>query len=231
MVVVADGRSSGRRDQAARSIKTGKNVAAAKIDRPGRQHPLKRKKLVKPKGPSLTDLMVARFAESILDLSQTAISRALSAKDQVGFLSEILASTPANDPADERLKQQQIHAARFKRELAQEAGGLLEVDDVMKLMGYGTKQAAYKAARDRRLLAVMDGVRLRFPACQFVDGAPAPGLREVLDAASRTSGWRILQYLLVPEHGLSGRKPIDLLKTGNPADREMAVRFAGRLED
>lgn len=179
----------------------------------------------------LAELLVARFQRSVSDLSSTSIERALSAPDQIGFLAELLKATPANDPADERLKEQQVNAARFKRELAQEAGGLLDLADVMVLLGHGTRQAVYKAVREHRLLAVEDGDRLRFPACQFLDGKPIGGLRDLLEVTPEIPGWRVLQYLLVAEEGLADRSPLALLRTGKPEDRDTAVRFARRLTD
>jgi hypothetical protein len=182
-------------------------------------------------GRSKADIAAVRFYKTIAELPNSAIDKALSADDPYGFMAAILESTPVKDPADERLKEQQANAARFKRDLAHKAGGLLEVEDVMTLLDYGTRQAAYKAVRDHRLLAVMDGGRYRFPNCQFVDGAPVAGLKDVLKAAPETNGWRMLQYLLVPEQGLAGRRPLDFLKSKKDDERAIAVRFAGRLDE
>ena len=185
-----------------------------------------------PKARDKIELATARFQESVADvIPTTAIDRALSAKDFYGFIAAIFASTPVSNPADDRLKEQQFNAARFKRDMAERAGGLLEVAAVRESLGHRTRQAVYKAAREHRLLAVDDGGQLRFPACQFVDGAPVRGLKEVLTAAPATSGWRMLQYLLVPEEGLAGRRPLDLLRSGSPEELEIAIRFARRLED
>ncbi|QAY80286.1 hypothetical protein [Sphingosinicella sp. BN140058] len=184
--------------------------------------------------PSSEKLKLAadRFLNSVAgDIPAAALDSALAAKDTIGFLVAMLRAAPVSNSTDERLREQQLHAARFKREMADAAGGLFDAAEVADLLGYKSKNAVYKAAAERRIFAVDDGGRHKFPTCQFKDSAPLPGLREVLAAAPNTVGWRILQYLLVPEEGLDGRRPIDLLRSGTSSDRNIAVRFAARLED
>lgn len=181
-------------------------------------------------GKTKFELATARFQESLAGISSSAMDRALAARDPIGFMLAIADVIPVRDESDQRMKEQQLNAVRFKRELADEAGGLLEVDDVMQVLGHRTKQAIYKSVREHRLLSVEDAGNMRFPACQFVDGEPLGGLKDLLAAVPHTSGWRILQYLLVPEQGLAGRRPLDLLKSGLPENRAVVLRFAERLE-
>ena len=69
----------------------------------------------------------------------------------------------------------------------------------------------------------------RYPAFQFY-GDLASTLPRVLEAAPKTSGWAILQYLFARHEGLAGDRPIDLLK-GDEAEIERVERLARTLED
>lgn len=130
---------------------------------------------------------------------------------------------------DAELRTQRLNAARFKRDLGQLAGGLLDAEEVRIMLGYVSKQAVYKAVAKRRLLAVKDGGRLRFPRCQFHNAHILPGMTAILRAVPETSGWRILQYLYAQVDGLAGARPIELINGPSP-DLERAVRFARHLE-
>lgn len=177
-------------------------------------------------------LFQSRFQDSLPQILQLIrpedLDAALAQPDLSGFLTKVASGVPAFS-LDERLKEQQLNAIRFKHDLAEKAGGLLDVEDVMLLLGYKTRQAVYKAAGERRLLVVEDAGTNRYPACQFDDNAIRPGIPEILKAAPTTTGWRILQYLLRSEDGLAGRTPLSLIADG-PEGIATAVRFAKRLE-
>lgn len=132
-------------------------------------------------------------------------------------------------PDDAELAEQRRNAAKFKREIAQAAGGLLDAAAARAVIGVSTEEAVYKAAAERRILAVENEGELRFPLCQFGDGQVLPGIRAILGVAPNTNGWRVLQYLYDSEEGLAGDRPIDLIR-GSRSDMERAVRFARRLE-
>lgn len=128
-----------------------------------------------------------------------------------------------------RLDEQQRNALEFKLRLTEEAGGMMSADEVQALLKLPTKEALLNAESAREVFAVEENGELHFPILQFDEGKVRPGLIEVLKAAPRTSGWRLLQYLLHSEDGLAGDKPIDLIR-GSPEDIDRAVRFARRLE-
>lgn len=130
---------------------------------------------------------------------------------------------------DAELAEQRLGAARFKREMSQATGGLLEAVAVQAMMGVSTEEAVYKAAAERRILAVEDDGELRFPRFQFDDGRVLPGIQAILEETPTTSGWRLLQFLYAQEDGLAGDRPIDLIQ-GSRSDLERAIRFARRLE-
>lgn len=130
---------------------------------------------------------------------------------------------------DAELAEMRLKTARFKREIAQAAGGLVDAAAVQAKMGVSTEEAVYSAAAERRLLAVDDDGELRFPLCQFAQGQVLPGIQAILEVTPTTSGWRLLQYLFAQVDGLAGDRPIDLIQ-GSRSDLERAIRFARRLE-
>jgi hypothetical protein len=128
-----------------------------------------------------------------------------------------------------RLCEQQRNAVIFKRRLTDESGGMISADAVQVLLNLPTIEAVRNAICAREVFGVEDDGEMRFPVFQFDGGTVRPGLIAILKAAPKTSGWRLLQYLLHSEDGLAGDKPIDLMR-GSKEDIERAVRFARRLE-
>ena len=160
------------------------------------------------------------FAKRLLD-RKGAIDRNLD----LGF-------DDREDDKAARERRWKAEGERFKREMSELAGGLLSIAEVMELHSYETREDVQDAVRERRLLAVDDAGEAKFPACQFNDSGVLPGIRLILEAAPLTASepWRILQYLLVPEFGMAGRRALDLISTGEPHDLEIALAFANRMD-
>lgn len=130
---------------------------------------------------------------------------------------------------DPELAEQKQNASRFKHEMAQVSGGLLDAETVGVILGFSAQEVVNQAVTERRILAVDDNGLLRFPAFQFVNGQVLSGVGAILKAVPSTNGWRVLQYLYDREEGLHGDRPIDLIQ-GSASDLERAVRFVRRLE-
>jgi hypothetical protein len=137
---------------------------------------------------------------------------------------------PVSETDDPAVKEQVVAGTLFKRRLLGATGGALTANQVREVLGHKSAQAVYKAVKERRLLMVEDGGRQIFPAFQFQDGAVLPAIPAILQAAPRTDGWRILQFIVSGDQGLGSRRPLDLLK-GDADDVERVVRFAKTLED
>jgi hypothetical protein len=135
----------------------------------------------------------------------------------------------SDDQNEAALLQDRCNAARFKRELTEDCGGMLSVDEVRARLRLPTVAAVRDAVLKRELFAVEDEGELRFPLVQFDGTTVRPGIIAILNAAPSTNGWRILQYLLYAEDGLAGDRAIDLIE-GSAEQIDRAVRFASRLE-
>jgi hypothetical protein len=109
------------------------------------------------------------------------------------------------------------------------SGGAFDLDSVRTLLNGVTRQGVEKRVREGGLLAVPGpGNRRYYPAAQFGDdGAPLPGLRDVLAALPSRNGFAALNFLVRPDARLGGRRPIDLMKAGETAPVVEAARTMG----
>ncbi len=106
-----------------------------------------------------------------------------------------------------------LRGAQAKRQLLEAEGGTLSATEVARLLRR-SRQAVDKQRRTGRLLALRAGPSWRYPAWQFVDGQPLPGLPEVLAALREVSPWTAAAFLLSRNARLGGRRPVDLLRRG-----------------
>lgn len=97
-----------------------------------------------------------------------------------------------------------------------EAGGAYDLDQVRILMNGISRQMIDRKVREGNLLAVPGPSNRRaYPTVQFTpDGTVVAGLKAVQDALPTDNPWAILNFLVHPDPRLNGRKPIDVLKTG-----------------
>jgi hypothetical protein len=99
--------------------------------------------------------------------------------------------------------------------ITQRAGGLLSSAEV-----------AEQGLRPILSVPAQDGAEL-YPACQFRDGEPVPGLAEVLAAMGERSTWVQLDILVAP--GFKGAPSImDLINDGRVDEAVAEVRRIGK---
>ncbi len=108
------------------------------------------------------------------------------------------------------------------------AGGAFDIEQVRRLLHGVSRQAVDKRVNEGSLLAVPGpSNRRRFPAAQFMDdGAVVDGLKAVRETLGYTSPWALLNFLVNPQDGLGGDRPIDRLRTG---DVRSVVASAARV--
>jgi hypothetical protein len=117
------------------------------------------------------------------------------------------------------LQGSQIAAADLK-----EAGGAFDLEQVQTVLNGVSRQAIEKRVKEGSLLAVPGpSNRRRYPSVQFTCDGLVPGLKEVQHALPTRNPWAVLNFFVRPDDRLGGRKPIDVLRSG---DVELVVSAA-----
>lgn len=125
-----------------------------------------------------------------------------------------------------------LRGVQAVRDLLAESGGTYQLDDVRMLLGNVTRQAVEKRVREGHLLAVTGphGRRV-YPTIQFQpDGATVAGIKEIQEALPSRNAWGVLSFLVGRQDALDGRRPIDLLKSGDRGSAELALEAARRMD-
>lgn len=136
-----------------------------------------------------------------------------------------LADTAASSSRSDAVATAKLRAIQVREKLIEAAGGLLDTKAVAEQLGV-TPQAIHKQRKEAKLLAVLLGNRLQFPAFQFDEsGAPVGGLPAVVRSlAQRSIGpWSQLRFLAGHNARLGNRSPIEALHAG---ERDRVVRAA-----
>ncbi len=100
-----------------------------------------------------------------------------------------------------------------KAELINMAGGLLTLQAVASLLN-SPEHLAEERHKAGEIIAVRAGEDHGYPACQFGPDGMLPGLSEALAVMPMRADWMRLEWLLVPDHALDGRSPLQALKAG-----------------
>lgn len=109
-----------------------------------------------------------------------------------------------------------------------EAGGAYDLEQARTLLNGISRQAVLKKVEDGSLLAVPGpSNRRRYPAAQFTKEGLVPGLRNVQEALPTRNSWAVLNFLITPDPRLGGRKPIDMLASGEVDAVVSAARSVG----
>jgi hypothetical protein len=110
-----------------------------------------------------------------------------------------------------------------------DAGGAYDLQQVRSLMRGISRQAVDKQVKEGRLLAVPGPSNRRgYPTFQFNDdGSVVNGLKSVHDTLPTRNPWAILNFLVNPQDGLRGAKPIDRLREGRLDEVLAAARGIG----
>lgn len=122
-----------------------------------------------------------------------------------------------------------LRGVQFAQDDLREAGGAYELDEVRALLHDVSRQAVDKKVKEGSILAVPGpSNRRRFPTLQFKDdGSVVEGLQAVQDALGYSSPWSVLNFLINPQDGLDGQKPIERLRAGDVAAVVGAARRVG----
>lgn len=104
---------------------------------------------------------------------------------------------------------------KIAEDTLREAGGAFELDDVIALLKI-RPEAIAKRVQDGTLLAIPGpDSSLHYPAAQFAaDGTVVRGLKEAQEVLRTKNPWTVLNFFVMPDDYLNGRKPIELLREG-----------------
>lgn len=110
-----------------------------------------------------------------------------------------------------------------------DAGGTYDLNEVRKVMRGIWRQAVDKRVKDGSFLAVPGPSNRRsYPTVQFNrDGSVVEGLRALQGALPTRNPWAVLNFLVNPQDGLGGAKPIERLRAGAVEDVLAAARTVG----
>ncbi len=167
-------------------------------------------------GEDIVAAFVRRYTPLLRRLGEAAtrdaLLRALAASDDVGGLAGLIAEVgPVEGPAPDPLAAAHARAASARSAALAQAGGALRVGEVAAMMGV-TRQAVDARRTRRTLLAVpLPNGEHVYPAAQFRDGRPAPGLERFLKAFAVWDAWTALGALVARSARLDGRSALDAL--------------------
>lgn len=110
-----------------------------------------------------------------------------------------------------------------------DAGGTYDLSEVRKLMHGISRQAVDKRVKEGSLLAVPGPSNRRsYPTVQFNrDGSVIEGLKALRQALPTRNPWAVLNFLVNPQDGLRGAKPIERLRAGAVGEVVAAARAIG----
>jgi hypothetical protein len=122
-----------------------------------------------------------------------------------------------------------LEGVRVAQQDLEDAGGAYDLEQVRTLLRGISRQAIDKRVQEGSLLAVPGPSNHRsYPTLQFNrDGSIVAGLRDVREALPVESPWAVLNFLVNPDDRLDGRKPIDVLRSGNVSEVIEAARLYG----
>ena len=122
-----------------------------------------------------------------------------------------------------------LEGVRVAQQDLEDAGGAYDLEQVRTLLRGISRQAIDKRVQEGSLLAVPGPSNHRsYPTLQFNrDGSIVAGLRDVREALPVESPWAVLNFLVNPDDRLDGRKPIDVLRSGNVGEVIEAARLYG----
>lgn len=106
---------------------------------------------------------------------------------------------------------------RLLEELKQAEDGAWTGRELQTRFGL-TSAVLHRRRKEHRVLFWRDAQHeFHYPRWQFTPtGALLPGLQEVLQTFRSGDEWRLMSYFLGPRQQLDGRRPLDLLREGQP---------------
>lgn len=136
---------------------------------------------------------------------------------------EVAAAVRNQDP----LAMARLRGIEAKRRMLTEDGGMLSAEKVGDVLTI-SRQAVEKRRKAGRLIGVSLGRRgFGYPAWQFSERGTLPGLEAVLDALRPHDAWTKLVFFTSENVTTGGKKPLDVLRSGDVEKVVGAARMYG----
>lgn len=143
-----------------------------------------------------------------------------SLRDAAAVGAEIAPDAP--DP----LTTAYLHGAEIKRAMLKAEGGVLSPQQLADHLAITTQGLGRKREKNQVFwLEVGDGYV--YPAFQIGSSGLMPGIREVLDALDERDPWVRVNFMLIADARLGGRRPLDALREGDITGATRAARGYG----
>jgi hypothetical protein len=136
---------------------------------------------------------------------------------------EVAAAVRNQDP----LAMARLRGIEANRGILIGDGGLLSAEKVGEVLTI-SRQAVEKRRKAGRLIGVSLGRRgFGYPAWQFSERGTLPGLEAVLDALEPHDAWTRLVFFTSENAATTGKKPLDVLRSGDVEKVVAAARTYG----
>jgi len=190
---------------------------APAVSSPARRTPAASGDSLRRKALEKLTLAIAKAVESASDETLADIVGSPDLRHALAIAPRDIAP---ESPADlEAIRAAREKTARFRDEMAQRAGGMLDRADVAEMLGL-TAAAIEKQRQRRQILGVPYGAEIRYPAAQFVNGETIPNLKRLLEAFGDTHPWEQLMLLTTPVDGFGTGEGTLLEILGRRPDQE-----------
>lgn len=165
----------------------------------------------------------------VSQLHDAALRDALKAPTEFGTIlhalesPEVAASVRDQDP----LAMARLRGIEAKRRILTGDGGMLSAERVGEILTI-SRQAVEKRRKAGRLIGVSLGRRgFGYPAWQFSERGTLPHLEVVLDVLKQPDAWTTLVFFASENVATDGRKPLDVLRSGDVEKVLAAARTYG----
>ena len=185
-------------------------------------------------GDPLRTALVMRGIEAVVrvarSLNDGEVGQAVAADSNMAALVSALTEPGASElleTTSDPLSAARLRGVQARDELLALEGGTLGAEQVAQLTTW-SRQWVDQRRREGKLLAVELSKRgFRYPAWQFADERPLPGLEPVLALLVAHPPLAQARFFLSGNHRLGGERPLDRLRAGDGDAVERAARAFG----
>jgi len=134
---------------------------------------------------------------------------------------------PKNKTRISEEKAREIVLARgalARKRLEQAEGGAVSAEEVADLLGLSRQGVDYLRKAKRILAWRLTGGKWNYPLWQFHEGRVRLGISECLKALPSDDPWGQMIFFLSPRESLLGRRPLDLILSGDIMNAIAAAR-------